>query len=123
MATYILLAVILVAVCFALRSMVGHFKGEGSCCGSGGTIAKAPKKVLEGRIIGEKVIHIEGMHCVNCENAVTRLLSSIDGASAKVNLSKHEAILRITRDVTDDEIRDALNGTEYKITNIEDRKP
>ena len=119
MATYILLAIIVVAVCFALRSMVGHFKGEGSCCGSGGTIAKAPKKVLEGRVIGEKIIHIEGMHCVNCENAVTRLLSAIDGAAAKVNLSRHEAVLRITREVSDEEIRDALNGTEYKIIGIE----
>ncbi|BEU88372.1 hypothetical protein TAMA11512_18360 [Selenomonas sp. TAMA-11512] len=119
MATYILLAVIVVAVCFALRSMMGHFKGEGACCAGGGTIAKGPAKKLEGKVIGEKIISIEGMHCANCEHAVTRLLSSIEGASAEVSLSKKRAVLRMVREVPDEEIHSILDRTEYRITGIE----
>lgn len=118
MATYILLALVVLAFLYGARGMLKHFRGEGACCGGGG-IPAAPKKALKGKVIGEKVLHIEGMHCVNCKNYVERMLDGIDGASAKVDLDKKTATLSMERMVDDAEIHAVLDKTEYKLTSID----
>ena len=65
MGNYIVGAALLVAVLLALRSSLKHFRGEGGCCGGGGE-PKPERKKLQGPIVAEKVIHIEGMRCENC---------------------------------------------------------
>ena len=52
MATYILGAVLLAALFFAVRGMVRHFGGGGACCGGGGSIEGGPKKKLYHDVIG-----------------------------------------------------------------------
>ena len=83
--TLIVLLIIIVIAAFALKSSIGHFKGEGGCCGGGGTILPDEKE-LAGPKIGEKTVHIEGMHCENCKNRVERAINRIDGAVGKVRL-------------------------------------
>ena len=55
--TLIVLLIIIVIAAFALKSSIGHFKGEGGCCGGGGTILPDEKE-LAGPKIGEKTVHI-----------------------------------------------------------------
>ena len=52
MATYILGALLLVGLFFAVRGMVRHFGGGGACCGGGGNIEGGPKKKLYHDVIG-----------------------------------------------------------------------
>ena len=69
MGTAIIIVVLVIIVIFAVKSGIKHGKGEGGCCGSGGTM-KEDKKVLAGDIIATKLVTIEGMHCDNCKNSI-----------------------------------------------------
>ena len=122
MATYILGALLLAGLFFAVRGMVRPFGGGGACCGGGGDIEGGPKKKLYHDVIGEKVLHIEGMHCDNCKHAVERILNGIDGGAAEVNLSKNIAVLKMERMIPDEELHAALDKTEYKLGQVELRE-
>lgn len=119
-ATIVVGLVVLAALFFALKGVLKHWRGEGSCCG-GGEIAAPPKKKLEGAVIGRKRITIGGMTCGNCKIRVEQALDAIEGAAATVNLHRSTADLAMTREVTDGEIRRALDGSGYTIIKIETR--
>ena len=116
--TLIVLLIVIVIAAFAMRSSIGHFKGEGVCCGDGETILPDEKE-LAGTKIGEKTVHIEGMHCENCKNRVERAINRIDGAVGKVNLKKNIAVVSFEREVSDEEIRKAVEEQDYKVLSIE----
>lgn len=117
MATAIVGIIVLVGLFFALKGVVKHWKGEGSCCG-GGEEATPPKKKLSGTVIGTKVIQIEGMTCGHCKARVELLLDDIEGAVSEVNLHHNRAELSMTREVSDDEILAALKDSGYTVTGI-----
>ena len=116
--TLIVLVIVIVIAAMALRSSIGHFKGEGGCCDTGGTILPDTKE-LEGAKIGEKRVRIEGMHCENCKNRVERAINRIDGAVGKVNLKKNIAVVSFDREVSDEEIRKAVEEQDYRVLSIE----
>ena len=60
--TLIVLLIVIVIAAFAMRSSIGHFKGEGGCCGGGETILPDEKE-LAGTKIGEKTVHIISREC------------------------------------------------------------
>lgn len=117
MATAIVGVIVLVALYFAFKGVIKHWRGESSCCG-GGAITPPPKKELKGTIVDTKIVDIEGMTCGNCKIRVEQALDSIDGATAEVNLHRNHAVVKMTREVSDDEIRQALAGSGYTITGI-----
>lgn len=104
---------------FAIRNVVRHFKGEGGCCGGGGEVIAEDEKKLEGDVIAEKIIHIDGMHCDNCKNSVERSINRIEGASCKVNLKKKIATVKLDRDIEDDVLRIAVERLDFKVVSIE----
>ena len=116
MTNIIVIVILAVVIFFAVRSTLGHFKGESSCCGGGDV--KVPKKKLTGTIIATKVVDIEGMTCGHCKARVEQALDTIDGTAAEVNLHRNHAVVKMTREVSDDEIRRALAGSGYTITGI-----
>ena len=118
--TLIVLLIVIVIAAFAIKNSIGHFKGEGGCCGGGETILPDEKQ-LTGQKIGEKTVHIEGMHCENCKNRVERAINRIDGAvgKGKVNLKKNIAVVSFEREVSDEEIRKAVEEQDYKVLSIE----
>ena len=116
--TLIVLLIIVVIAVFAFRNSIGHFKGEGGCCGGGETVLPDHKE-LAGPKIGEKTVHIEGMHCENCKNRVERAINRIDGAVSRVNLKKKTAVVSLDRAVSDEEIRKAVEDLDYKVVKIE----
>ena len=72
MGTAVILVVLVIVVIFAVKSGIQHGKGEGGCCGGGGSI-KEDKKVLTGDIIATKIVTIDGMHCENCKNSIEQI--------------------------------------------------
>ena len=116
--TLIVLLIVIVIAAFAIRNSIGHFKGEGGCCGGGETILPDEKQ-LTGPKVGEKTVHIEGMHCENCKNRVERAINRIDGAVGKVNLKKNIAVVSFEREISDEEIRKAVEDQNYKVLSIE----
>ena len=53
-------------------------------------------KVLDKPAIGKKTVKISGMHCEHCVKSVTEAINKIEGASAKVNLKKEEAVVSLS---------------------------
>ena len=116
--TILVLAAIVIVVLLALRSSLKHFQGEGGCCG-GGSESIPETKELEGKKLGELVVHIEGMHCENCKNRVERAINRIDGAAAKVNLKKKVAVVSYDRELSEQEICQAVTAMDYQVTGID----
>ncbi len=122
MINIVIIAIIVLAILFAIRSSIVHFKGQGSCCGGSGGGQNAIEKKLDGTIVFKKNIKIQGMMCANCKAHVQNALNEINGASAKVNLKKALAKFDAIRDVSEDEIREAVhNAGNYHVVSIEDR--
>ncbi len=121
MLNVIIILLILAAIVFAVRSSILHFKGQGSCCGGGGGESNATEKTLEGNVVCEKTIAVEGMVCKNCAAHVQNALNSLEGVSAKVNLKKAEARICAVRNVSDEEIRKTLSDEGYGVGKIVDR--
>jgi len=110
----LLLAVILF---FSVKSTIAHFKGQGSCCGGGGSDVKTKPKKLK-NIIATRVVRIEGMHCEHCYTRVSNLLNSMDGVSAVVRGRKGIAIVRMEKLHSDEEIEQAITDIGYGVLSI-----
>ena len=100
MADSIILLFVLVIIIFAVKGSIKHFKGEGGCCGGGskGVIKAERKKLLHPKM---------------------RAINKIDGAAAKVSYKKGRAIVSYDREISDKQIRDAVEEAGYKVTGIQ----
>lgn len=118
--TILIVAVVAVLVIVGLKETIKHAKGEGACCGGGNTASdEEPTVILSGKIVTRMNVYIDGMHCMNCKNSVTRSLQKLDQVSAKVDLKKNMAYVESTRNVGDDEITFAIERLDFNVTRIE----
>lgn len=128
MATYILGAIIAVALANGLRIIYNSFfKGEAACCDSGGSCAGcAMRKAMDNsyRARVEKIekfnihrtIDVDGMTCEHCVANVVRALEKVDGvAVAAASLEKQSAQAGLNKDIPDEVLRDAINRAGYKV--------
>ena len=74
--TILIIAIIAALVIVGLKETIKHSGGQGACCGAGATKEDEEATVqLTGEIVTRADVHIDGMHCMNCKNSVTRLTS------------------------------------------------
>ncbi|MEZ7866473.1 MAG: cation transporter [Paludibacteraceae bacterium] len=66
----------------------------------------------------EKTAIIRGMSCSHCAARVEKALNKIDGVEAKVDLESRTAKLHISKEVTDDVIKNAVDDVGYEVTQI-----
>lgn len=116
MGTLIIVVLLAVIIVFAVKSSITHMKGEGGCCGGGSL--KSEKKKLEHKVIAQKILKIEGMHCDHCKNSVERAINEIDGAAAKVHLKKGIAVVSMDRIIADDVLKQAVEKEDFTVTDI-----
>ncbi|MCD7892657.1 MAG: heavy-metal-associated domain-containing protein [Erysipelotrichaceae bacterium] len=117
MADIIVLLIVAVLMVFACKGAIKHFKGEGSCCGGGGSVSSS-NKTLSGEVLGKKVLKISGMHCENCASKVQNAINAIDGASAQVDLENQSATVTYDREIKDKVIIKAVEKAGYKVLAI-----
>ena len=68
----------------------------------------------------EKTLKIEGMMCPHCEATVRKALESIDGVEkAEVSHEKGQAIVTLTKEVTNDVLKTSVEEKDYKVTDIQ----
>jgi len=68
----------------------------------------------------KKKILIEGMSCGHCVKHVKEALSELNGVSnVDVNLDSKTAILESTADITDEDIKFAVDDAGYDVVGIE----
>ena len=107
MANAIVVIVVIIIMLFAGKGAYKHLKPE------------IPKKKLDGTKLGEKTMKITGMHCENCVASVTRAINRIDGAAAKVNLKKGEAVVSYDREISNEELKKVVEDRGYHVVSIQ----
>lgn len=115
MTNFIIAAILIVVLFFAVRSSTKHFRGEGGCCG-GSTYKARPKKL--NAVACKKTFSVEGMSCQHCVNRVMEAVNSIDGASALVKLKKGLVVVSMERPINDETIKAAIENAGYTVTGI-----
>ena len=113
----VLLVVIAGILFLAVKYSIPHFKGEGSCCG-GGSKMKLIKPAKLDTVIAEKNILIEGMVCDHCSGRIQNALNSVEGINAKVIRSKGKAVVKLGRQITDEELKKIITDLGYQVTDI-----
>lgn len=68
----------------------------------------------------KKLIHVEGMGCMNCVHHVKEALEGLDGvAGADVSLETNSATITLTKDIADTAIISAIEEAGYDVSKIE----
>ena len=113
---FIIIIFIIIFIGYGIYKMWLQLSGRKTCCGGSKEIVK-PKKLKQ--VIAKKIVHINGMHCDNCKNSITKALNNLDGISGQVNLSKNIAIVSLEYEVSDDIIIKAIENKGFEVTKIE----
>ena len=115
----VIAAIVAAAVAYIVKAKRSGVKcigcPAGGSCPSGG---KAPKKKLDGPVIGRSTLKISGMHCQHCAMAVTQALNRIDGVRAEVDPVKGRARIAFDRQVSEDILKNAVEKAGYHVTGI-----
>ena len=127
MADFIVMAIVILLLAFAIAYIVKAKRSGAKCigCPASGScsrhISKPVKKSKDrekGRlIIGAKTVKIRGMHCENCRKSAEKALNSIDGIKATVDLEKGEAKI-IAEAVDENIIKDAIEELGFTVEDI-----
>ena len=129
MATTIVLGILIAAAfVFGLRTAYrAFFKGEAACCSESCSSCNGgcnKQKLLDDgyRVRVEKIerfpihrtIDVDGMTCEKCIYKVVRALEKVDGVTiAAASLEKFSAQVGLSKDVPDDDLREAINKAGY----------
>lgn len=128
MAATVVIGVILAALfANALRIIYkAFFKGEAACCDSGNSgcthcpARKSMNDTYRRRVEQiekfdiHRTIDVEGMTCENCAAKVVRALEKVDGVEiAAASLEKQSAQAGLTKDISDEVLREAINKAGY----------
>ncbi len=114
MADIIIVLILIVIAVFAIKQTKKHMQGESPCCGGGsGTVKKVKEKHLDGPVMGTKT-----MTCEHCVNNVTNAINKVAGASAKVSLKDKEAIISYDRELSNIELRKAVEDAGYEVISL-----
>lgn len=66
-----------------------------------------------------KTMNIEGMMCGHCEATVKKALEALEGvANAEVSHEAGTAVVEMTDEVEDSELRKAVEDKDYKVVSI-----
>lgn len=89
------------------------------CPAGGGCSANHKKKKLNGPVIATKTISISGMHCAHCAQSVTESLNTIDGVSARADLSRQCAVVSCDRDISEEILICAVEKAGFQVESIQ----
>ena len=67
-----------------------------------------------------KTMHVEGMMCGHCEARVKKALEALDAVeAAEVSHEKGTAVVTLSGDISNDELKKAVEEQDYKVTSVE----
>lgn len=112
-------AMSLSSVCVVTNALrLNFFKMEKSIAESDGEphIIENPHKEV---ITVKKTMKIEGMMCNHCTGMVTKVLNAIDGVSAEVSLDDKCAYIELSKEVSDDVLKNAVTEAGYDVISLD----
>lgn len=81
--------------------------------------SKDIKRKKKGKKTMEKTLEITGMMCGHCEMAVKKALEAVDGVeSADVSHEKGTAVVTLSKEVSNDVLKKAVEDKDYTVTSI-----
>ncbi|MEI6754291.1 MAG: cation transporter [Paludibacter sp.] len=66
----------------------------------------------------EKTLEIKGMSCGHCSARVEKVLNAIDGVSAKVDLDSNSAKLILSKEISDEVLKIAVDNIGYEVVGV-----
>ena len=63
----------------------------------------------------EKTLQIKGMSCSHCSARVEKVLNTIDGVQAKVDLASNSAKLLLSKEVSNETFKTTLENIGYEL--------
>ena len=63
----------------------------------------------------EKTLQIKGMSCGHCSARVEKVLNAIDGVNAKVDLESNSAKLILSKEISDEALKTAVDNIGYEV--------
>ena len=67
----------------------------------------------------EKTLVVDGMMCTHCENRVKKALEKLDGVEeAIVSHEKGTAVVKLSKEVSDDTLKNAVEEQDYEVKSI-----
>lgn len=117
-------------VCNALRLNLFHYystrhdhRRPSVAVGASGKLIETKTKEQEEQkeeTIMKKTVHINGMMCGHCEATVKKALESLDGIeSATADHEKNTAVIEMSHDVPEADIRKAITDKDYEFVSVE----
>ncbi|MGI5174317.1 heavy-metal-associated domain-containing protein [Treponema sp. OMZ 840] len=64
------------------------------------------------------ILDITGMHCEKCSTGVSEALNALDGVSAEVNLAANNAAVKLSKAVSAQVLRTAVEDKGFELTHI-----
>ncbi len=92
-----------------------RIRSKETCCGT--EKVKVHHKKLR-QVSGSYKLHIDGMHCKNCEKRVTEAINAIEGLAGRVSLGKQEAVVEYETEPMEDEVVRRLGDMDFLATRI-----
>lgn len=77
-----------------------------------------PNNNMTGDVSMNKTIIIEGMSCNHCTARVEKSLNAIDGVEATVSLDNKKATLSLSKDVSNEVLKAAVENAGYEVVSI-----
>ena len=101
------------------RKAPARIEPEASCPGGACHVQPAETNKTEEATM-KKTIHIEGMMCGHCEATVKKALEALEGVqSAEVSHEKGTAVVALSADVADADLKAAVEAKDYTVTGID----
>lgn len=100
------------------REIIDRRAGDGPAEKINGAVAveNATAKVKTGGIEMEKVLHVEGMMCANCQKHVHNALAGLEGVTAvAVSLEAKTATVRASREISLEEFDKVITEAGYEL--------
>jgi len=69
-------------------------------------------------IMSNKTLKISGMTCGHCSARVEKALNSLEGVEAKVFLEANEARVSLSKEVSNDTLKQAVEAAGYEVVEI-----
>jgi len=66
----------------------------------------------------EKILQIKGMSCPHCAARIEKVLNSIEGIEATVDLESNSAQLNLSHEVSDETIKNAVDTIGYEVVGV-----
>jgi len=81
-------------------------------------ITDIQKPINTDKIMLVKTLQIKGMSCPHCSMRVEKVLNALEGVEAKVDLESNSAKLKLSREVSDEDIKSAVDAIGYEVTDV-----